>query len=130
MDRRNVLKAGAVPAAALSLSPPALAQTRPKVSWRLTSSFPRNLETLYGAAILFSRMVGEATDGDFSIPVFAPGEIVPALEAREGDLHGFGRVLPDRGVLLLHRHRPGLHVQRRASVRYEQPAADGVVVRD
>ena len=32
MDRRNVLKAGAVPAAALSLSAPALAQSRPKVS--------------------------------------------------------------------------------------------------
>jgi TRAP-type mannitol/chloroaromatic compound transport system substrate-binding protein len=88
MDRRNVLKAGAVPTAALSLSAPALAQSRPKVSWRLTSSFPRNLDTLYGAATQFSRMVGEATDGDFSIRVFSPGEIVPSLEAREATSKG------------------------------------------
>ena len=83
MDRRNVLKAGAVPAAALSLSAPALAQTRPKVNWRLTSSFPRTLDTLYGAAAQFARMVSEATDGDFTVRVFSPGEIVPALEARD-----------------------------------------------
>src|SRR5215211_6457729 len=89
MDRRNVLKAGAVPAAtALSLSAPALAQTRPKVSWRLASSFPRSLDTLYGAAAQFSRMVNEATDGDFSVRVFSPGEIVPALEAREATSKG------------------------------------------
>ena len=88
MDRRNVLKAGAVPAAALSLAAPALAQTRPKVSWRLASSFPRNLDTLYGAATQFSRMVNEATDGDFTVRVFSPGEIVPALEAREATSKG------------------------------------------
>jgi TRAP-type mannitol/chloroaromatic compound transport system substrate-binding protein len=91
MDRRNVLKAGAMPAAtaaALSLSAPALAQTRPKVNWRLTSSFPRTLDTLHGAAAQFARMVSEATDGDFTVRVFSPGEIVPALEAREATSKG------------------------------------------
>ena len=89
MKRRNVLKAGAAPAATLSLATPALAQTRPKVSWRLTSSFPRTLDTLHGAAAQFSRLVGEATDGDFSVRVFSPGEIVPALEAREATSKGW-----------------------------------------
>ena len=88
MDRRTMLKAGSVPAA-LGLASPALAQTRPKVSWRLTSSFPRNLDTLYGAATTFSRLVSEATDGDFTIRIFSPGEIVPALEAREATSKGF-----------------------------------------
>jgi TRAP-type mannitol/chloroaromatic compound transport system substrate-binding protein len=87
MDRRDVLKVTTVPAA-LSLAAPALAQTRPKVNWRLTSSFPRTLDTLYGAATTFARMVGEATDGDFSVRVFSPGEIVPALEAREATSKG------------------------------------------
>jgi TRAP-type mannitol/chloroaromatic compound transport system substrate-binding protein len=86
-----MLKAGAVPAAAaatLGLAAPALAQARPKVSWRLTSSFPRNLDTLYGSATTFARMVSEATDGDFTIRIFSPGEIVPALEAREATSKG------------------------------------------
>ena len=54
MDRRSVLKAAALPAAATALqrglATPALAQGRPKITWRLTSSFPRTLDTLYGAA--------------------------------------------------------------------------------
>ena len=87
MQRRKLLAAGAAPALPI-LAAPALAQPRPKVNWRLTSSFPRNLDTLYGAATTFSRMVGEATDGDFSIRVFSPGEIVPALEAREATSKG------------------------------------------
>src|SRR3954470_24253814 len=88
MDRRYLLKAAALPAAATGLAAPARAQGNRKVSWRLTSSFPRNLDTLYGAATTFSRMVGEATDGDFTIRIFAPGEIVPALEARDSVVHG------------------------------------------
>src|SRR5690349_735562 len=89
MDRRSVLKAAAVPAAATGLAAPALAQARPKITWRLTSSFPRNLDTLYGASTTFARMVSEATDGDFTIRIFAPGEIVPALEARDATSKGF-----------------------------------------
>jgi TRAP-type mannitol/chloroaromatic compound transport system substrate-binding protein len=88
MERRYILKAGAVPAA-LGLTTPALAQTRPKVSWRLTSSFPRTLDTLYGAATTFAKMVSDATEGDFTIRIFSPGEIVPALEAREATSKGF-----------------------------------------
>jgi TRAP-type mannitol/chloroaromatic compound transport system substrate-binding protein len=94
MDRRSVLKAAALPAAATSiaaggLAAPALAQGRGKITWRLTSSFPRNLDTLYGAATNLARMVSEATDGDFTIRIFAPGEIVPALEARDATSKGF-----------------------------------------
>ncbi|RYJ02835.1 MAG: ABC transporter substrate-binding protein [Acetobacteraceae bacterium] len=91
MDRRHLLKAGA-PAAALGLASPlaspALAQASRKVTWRLTSSFPRALDTLWGAATGFARMVSEATDGDFTIRVFSPGEIVPALDARDATSKG------------------------------------------
>ena len=84
MERRYLL--AAAPAAALAT--PALAQASRKIAWRLTSSFPRTLDTLYGAATQFARMVSEATDGDFTIRVFSPGEIVPALEAREAVSRG------------------------------------------
>jgi hypothetical protein len=105
MRRRDLITAAAAPTA-LALAAPALAQTIPKVSWRLTSSFPRNLDTLYGAATQLSRMVSEATDGNFSIRVFSPGEIVAREIGRarrfsaafwcSGSIR-FCRVAPDRG---------------------------------
>ncbi len=60
---------------------PAMAQlTSETVRWRLTSSFPKNLDTLFGAATTISRVVGELTDGKFVIQLFAAGEIVPGLQ--------------------------------------------------
>ena len=47
----------------------------------MTSSFPKALDTIYGAAETFSKFVAEATDNKFQIQVFAAGEIVPGLEA-------------------------------------------------
>ena len=85
MDRRSFIKktavAGAGAAAATALAAPAIAQSMPKISWRLTSSFPKALDTIYGAAETFAKFVGEATDGNFQVQVFAAGEIVPGLEA-------------------------------------------------
>ena len=46
----------------------------------LTSSFPKNLDTLFGAANTICRVVGELTDGKFVIQPFAAGEIVPGLQ--------------------------------------------------
>ena len=87
MDRRSFITkaglAGAGAAAATTLAAPAIAQSNPKVTWRLTSSFPKSLDTIYGGAEVFSKMVSEATDGNFQIQVFAGGEIVPALQAAD-----------------------------------------------
>ena len=55
----------------------------PKITWRLTSSFPKSLDTIYGAAETMSKYVSEATDGKFHIQVFPAGEIVPGLEAAD-----------------------------------------------
>ena len=45
--------------------------------WRLTSAFPKSLDTIYGAAETFSRKVKEMTGGKFEISVHAAGELVP-----------------------------------------------------
>jgi len=67
--------------AALAAASPALAQqTSENVKWRLTSSFPKSLDTLYGAVQTIARIVGEMTDGKFVLTTFAAGEIVPALQ--------------------------------------------------
>jgi len=85
MDRRSFIKtasfAGAGVAAASTLAAPAIAQSAPEVKWRLTSSFPKSLDTIYGAAETFSKYVAEATDNKFQIQIFPAGEIAPAFEA-------------------------------------------------
>ena len=92
MDRRSFIKkaglAGAGAAAASSLAAPAIAQENPKITWRLTSSFPKALDTIYGAAETMARFVSEATGGNFQIQVFAAGEIVPGLQAADAAAAG------------------------------------------
>src|SRR6266511_3533200 len=62
MKRRQFIQAAGVGLAATALAKPAIAQSMPEIKWRLTSSFPKSLDTLYGAAESFSKYVGEATD--------------------------------------------------------------------
>jgi TRAP-type mannitol/chloroaromatic compound transport system substrate-binding protein len=82
MKRRQFLTAGAAAAAAgTTVAAPAIAQSMPEVRWRLTSGFPKSLDTIYGAAELFSKYVSEATDGKFTVQPFAAGEIVGTPQA-------------------------------------------------
>jgi len=84
MKRRDFFKSAtavaAGTAAAATLAAPAIAQSNPKISWRLASSFPPGLDTIYGGGETLARYVSEATDGNFTIDVFAAGELVPAFE--------------------------------------------------
>jgi len=66
-----------------ALAAPAIAQSMPKVQWRCTSSFPKSLDTIYGGAEDVAKYVSEATDGNFTIQVYAAGEIVPGLQAAD-----------------------------------------------
>jgi TRAP-type mannitol/chloroaromatic compound transport system substrate-binding protein len=83
MHRRKFFKGAGVAAAtaAVTVASPAIAQSAPEVKWRMTSSFPKALDTIYGAAETFSKFVAEATDNKFQIQVFPAGEIAPGLEA-------------------------------------------------
>ncbi len=92
MDRRSFMRkagsTGVAAAAATTLAAPAIAQSNPKVTWRLTSSFPKSLDTIYGGAEVFSKMLSEATDGAFTVQVFAAGELVPGLQAADATTAG------------------------------------------
>src|SRR3954471_12394880 len=78
---RRFFAQGAAAGLAVAASAPAMAQqTSETVRWRLTSSFPKNLDTLFGAAQTIARVTGELTDGKFVIQLFAAGEIVPGLQ--------------------------------------------------
>jgi TRAP-type mannitol/chloroaromatic compound transport system substrate-binding protein len=59
------------------LAAPAIAQGAPEIKWRCASSFPKSLDTIYGAAEYMAKRVAAITDNKFQIQVFAGGEIVP-----------------------------------------------------
>lgn len=89
MKRRVFLKAGgALGLVAPGLAAPAVAQSSPEVKWRLTSSFPKSLDILYGAALTLSRNVAEATDGRFQIQAHAAGELTPSRQALDAVTSG------------------------------------------
>ena len=80
MKRREFLKVAGATMAASAVAAPAVAQSMPEIRWRLTASWPKSLDTLFGACETLSKYVSEATDNKFQIQVFAAGEIVPALQ--------------------------------------------------
>lgn len=56
-------------------------RARQQVRWRLVSSYPRSLDTIFGTAEEAARRVAAITEGAFQIQVFPPGELAPATEA-------------------------------------------------
>ncbi len=88
MKRREFIKAAGLGAVGTTVAAPAIAQSMPEIKWRLTSSFPKSLDTIYGAAEVFSKAVAEATDNKFQIQVFAAGEVVPGLQALDAASNG------------------------------------------
>jgi TRAP-type mannitol/chloroaromatic compound transport system substrate-binding protein len=88
MKRRDFLKTSVTGAAVAAVASPAIAQSSPEIKWRMTSSFPKSLDTIYGGAEYFAKQVAELTDNKFQIQVFAAGEIVPALQALDATSTG------------------------------------------
>src|SRR3981081_3162721 len=80
MNRRKLLKGVGLTAAATAVSAPAIAQSAPAMRWRLTTSFPKTLDTLYGAAEMFTKAISDMSEQKFQISIFGPGEIVPSFQ--------------------------------------------------
>jgi TRAP-type mannitol/chloroaromatic compound transport system substrate-binding protein len=83
MKRRKFLTTAAVGAAvgtaASTFAAPAIAQSG-EIRWRMAASWPKSLDTIYGAADHLCKRVHDATGGKFQIRLFAAGEIVPATQ--------------------------------------------------
>src|SRR5882724_171573 len=92
MQRRKFIRTAGVGAASVAaastVAAPAIAQSMPEVKWRLTSSFPKSLDTLYGGSELFAKAVNDMSDGKFQVRVFAAGEIVPGLQVADAVQNG------------------------------------------
>ncbi|MBK7899320.1 MAG: TRAP transporter substrate-binding protein [Betaproteobacteria bacterium] len=91
MQRRDFLKkatVGAAAGAAATVAAPAIANELPSIKWRLTSSFPKSLDTIFGGAEVLANRLRAMTNGKFDIRVFAGGEIVPGLQALDAAQQG------------------------------------------
>jgi TRAP-type mannitol/chloroaromatic compound transport system substrate-binding protein len=85
VSRRTFARVAA--AGTVAVAAPAIAQT-PAIKWRLTSSFPKSIEGLWGASPTVAKFVNEMSDGKFVIDTFAAGEIVPGLQVLDAVTNG------------------------------------------
>ena len=89
MDRRNVLKGAGLAAAAGVVASPAIAQVAmPEIRWRMASSYPKSLDTLFGAGDMIAKRVAASTDNRFQIQTFAAGEIVGPIQTLDATQNG------------------------------------------
>jgi TRAP-type mannitol/chloroaromatic compound transport system substrate-binding protein len=87
MDRRSLIKnAGIAGVLAAGVAPAVHAQAA--IRWRLASSFPKALDTIFGAAEVFAKQVKAMSGGKFEISVHAAGELMPALGVVDGVQQG------------------------------------------
>ncbi|HSC00837.1 MAG TPA: ABC transporter substrate-binding protein [Burkholderiaceae bacterium] len=78
MERRSFVRgAGIAGVLAAGVAPAVHAQAT--IRWRLTSSFPKSLDTLFGVNDVFAKKVSDMTGGKFQISTHAAGEIIPAF---------------------------------------------------
>src|SRR6201996_7321791 len=89
MKRRDFIKVtGLGVAGAARVAGPGIAQSMPELRLRMTTSWPKSLDSLHGAAENKAKVVGEATDNKFQIQTFAAGEIVPGLQVLDAVQNG------------------------------------------
>lgn len=79
MKRRQFVKTAGIAGILAAGTAPAIIRAQEEVRWRLASSFPKSLDTIYGGAEDFAKTIAAATGGKFEISVHAAGELVPAF---------------------------------------------------
>ncbi|MFZ4743927.1 MAG: TRAP transporter substrate-binding protein [Limnohabitans sp.] len=87
MDRRSLIKnTGIAGILAAGVAPAVHAQAT--LRWRIASSFPKSLDTLFGVADVFAKKVSDMTGGKFVITTHAAGELMPAFGVLDGVSNG------------------------------------------
>src|SRR5262245_54150357 len=88
MKRRALIRHLGIAGVLSAGAAPALVHSQATLRWRLASSFPRMLDTIFGAAEVFAKKVQELTGGRFQVSVHAAGELVPAFGVVDGVQNG------------------------------------------
>ena len=84
MQRRRFIRHSGLAGVLAAGAAPAIVHAQANLRWRLASSFPKSLDTIFGAAELFAKKVGEMTGGKFQISVHPGGELLPPFGVVDG----------------------------------------------
>ena len=76
MERRSFVQGAGMAGVLAAGAAPAIVHAQANIRWRLTSAFPKALDTIYGAAEVFSKSVSDMSGGKFQISVHPSGELV------------------------------------------------------
>jgi TRAP-type mannitol/chloroaromatic compound transport system substrate-binding protein len=84
MERRLFVHGAGLAGVLAAGMAPAIVHAQANIRWRLASSFPKSLDTIYGAAEVFAKKVSDMSGGKFQITTHAAGELMPALGVVDG----------------------------------------------
>ena len=84
MERRSFIRRTGLAGVLAAGAAPAIVHAQASIRWRLASSFPKSLDTLFGGAEVFAKKVGDMTGGKFQISTHAAGELMPAFGVVDG----------------------------------------------
>jgi TRAP-type mannitol/chloroaromatic compound transport system substrate-binding protein len=84
MQRRSFIHKTGLAGVLAAGAAPAIVHAQANIRWRLASSFPKSLDTLFGAAEVFAKKVSDMTGGKFQISTHAAGELMPAFGVVDG----------------------------------------------
>ncbi|MCK6427240.1 MAG: TRAP transporter substrate-binding protein [Burkholderiaceae bacterium] len=88
MERRSFVRQAGLAGVLAAGAAPAVVHAQANIRWRLTSSFPKSLDTIFGGAEVFAKRVGEMTGGKFQISVHPNGELMPSPQLVDGVQNG------------------------------------------
>src|SRR5712664_3760336 len=88
MKRRKFVGTAGMAGILAAGAAPAFAQASPEIKWRLASSFPKSLDTIYAIGEVMGKRVAALTSNKFQIQSFAAGELVPGLQVLDAVQNG------------------------------------------
>jgi TRAP-type mannitol/chloroaromatic compound transport system substrate-binding protein len=88
MERRSFVRGAGLAGVLAAGAAPAIVHADENIRWRLASSFPRSLDTIFGAAEVFAKKVKELSSGKFEISIHAGGELMPPFGVVDGVQNG------------------------------------------
>src|SRR2546423_1928471 len=84
MERRSFVRGAGLAGVLAAGAAPAIVHAQANIRWRIASSFPKSLDTLFGVCDVFAKKVSEMTGGKFQISTHAAGELMPAFGVVDG----------------------------------------------
>jgi TRAP-type mannitol/chloroaromatic compound transport system substrate-binding protein len=88
MDRRLIIKNAGIAGILAAGAAPAIVGAQAAIRWRIASSFPKSLDTLFGVCDVFAKQVSDMSGGKFTITTHAAGELMPAFGVLDGVSNG------------------------------------------